>query len=401
MAKEYIDYKETIELFVYSLPREIKSEQKTPRINIIFPESAFKLFEYVKNNPFTKEGYIVPDITDKDIEKLRPYNQNDPNTPTIYVRNPVIFFELLTDLINTLLDFREKYNRGISSGRAALIHDFKNILLRMNVTDLTNIEEFLKKQIDFFKNNTWDDYIIHDEFISSCHREGIFEEYQILSYKEYNACWCETSEKMSFVLYNPNKKNENVHTIPSVLYGLREENGTTTCYIYAIQNPSDYIQNKKIEKKLYKLNKEVENPNVHPSQVLALKTFIEMLSRVGITNIKVPCLQVLNYRYHEILSRNAKENMKKWTKELLEELNNNKTLSNKRKLNEYNWDKTWASHVVDREDDIEYAKTEGLFNIFYRVAEQFDLIEILNDPFIEDEYLRFRIKNLKKLSKSK
>ena len=61
MAKEYIDYKETIELFVYSLPRELKSEQKTPRINIIFPESAFKLFEYVKNNPFTKEGYIVPD----------------------------------------------------------------------------------------------------------------------------------------------------------------------------------------------------------------------------------------------------------------------------------------------------------------------------------------------------
>lgn len=102
MAKEYIDYKETIELFVYSLPSELKNESKTPRINIIFPESAFKLFEYVRDNPFTKEGYIVPDITDKDIKKLKYYNQQDENAPTIYVKNPVRFFELLTELINTI-----------------------------------------------------------------------------------------------------------------------------------------------------------------------------------------------------------------------------------------------------------------------------------------------------------
>lgn len=37
MAKEYIDYKEAIELFVYSLPAELKSESKTHKINIIFP----------------------------------------------------------------------------------------------------------------------------------------------------------------------------------------------------------------------------------------------------------------------------------------------------------------------------------------------------------------------------
>ncbi len=399
MAKEYIDYKETIELFVYSLPSELKNESKTPRINIIFPESAFKLFEYVRDNPFTKEEYIVPDITDKDIEKLKYYNQQDENAPTIYVKNPVRFFELLTELINTILDLKEKYYRG-TSGRYVLIHEFKNLLLRMNASDFTDIEGFFERQIDFLKNNIWDDYIIGGEFISSCHHNGTFENFQILSCKEYNASYCETSEKISFALYDEEHKNENIQTLPSILYGIREESGKNVCYIYAIQNPKDAVNNKKITRKLYKINKGIENPNVHPSQVLALKTFIEMLTKLGITEIKVPCIQVLDYRYHQILSDNAKETMKKWTPEVLEELRSNQTLYNKRKLSEYNWDKIWASHVIDREDEIEKAKTEGLFNIFERVADQFDLIEILNDPFIEDEYLNIRIKSVKKLSKS-
>lgn len=399
MAKEYIDYKEAIELFVYSLPHDLKSESKTPKINIIFPECAFKLFEYVRDNPFTKEGYIVPDITDADIEKLKPYNQQDETAPTIYVKDPVRFFELLTELINTLIDYKAKYYRE-NSGRAILIHEFKNILLRMTASDFTNIESFLKKQIDFLKDNTWDDYIIDGEFISSCHREGTFEKYQILSCKEYSASYCETSEKISFVLYDEEHPKENIQTIPSILYGIREENGKKVCYIYAIQNPSDSINNKKIARSLYKLNKEIENPIVHPSQVLALKTFISMLDSIGISDIKVPCLQVLNYRYHEILSRNAKETMKKWTKELLEELKSSDSYSNRRKLSEYQWDKLWASHVIDREDDIERAKTEGLYNIFTRVAEQFNIIDILNNPFIEDEYINIKIKSVKRLSKS-
>lgn len=399
MAKEYIDYKEAIELFVYSLPSDLKSESKTPKVNIIFPESAFKLFEYVKNNPFTKEGYIIPDITDEDIEKLKPYNQQDENAPTIYVKAPVRFFELLTEFINTLIDYKDNYYRN-SSGRYILIHEFKNILLRMSPSDFTNIEEFLARQIDFLKNNTWDDYIIRGEFISSCHREGTFENYQNLSCKEFNASYCESSAKITFSLYDEEHKGENIHSIPSVLYGIREENGKNVCYIYAIQKPNDAVTNKKIARKLYKLNEGIENPIVHPGQVLALKTFIEMLTKIGITSIKVPCLQVLNYRYHQILSANAKKTMEKWTQEILEELKSNSTSYNKRRLAEYEWDKLWASHVVDREDDIEFSKTEGLYNIFYRVAEQFDLIEILNEPFIEDEYLNIRIKSVKKLSKS-
>ena len=62
-------------------------------------------------------------------------------------------------------------------------------------------------------------------------------------------------------------------------------------------------------------------------------------------------------------------------KEKLEEINNMPEWQRKRKLEEYEWQKIWYSHVVDKQDFIHKAKTEGLFKVFYRVASQFGLIE--------------------------
>lgn len=398
MAKEYVAFKEVVELFVNSVVSELNSGKEIPKLNIIFPKSAFKLFKYVKEHPFTKEGYWTPDIGDSDIEKLRIENQQDKNCPTIYINDPVKFFELLTELINSYLDHKEKYYQG-KSGRAILLHSFNMILLRMGVQDFENPEAFLQKQIDFLKSNIWDDYIIRDWFLKSAVRLGDFEDARILAAKNEAESWCETSDKMTFVLYDEKSHEDEINSLPSIYYGIREENGESICYIYAIQNERNKVESKRLSRKLYKLNKGITDANVHPGQVLVLKTFIEMLKNIGITKIKVPASQVLSYEYHELLSAEAKKTMKKWTPELIENLKEY-PIRNRRMLSEYEWDKVWASHVIDKKDFIERAKTEGLFNIFYRVADQFDSIEILNDPFIEDEYLNVRIKNVKKLSKS-
>ena len=53
--------------------------------------------------------------------------------------------------------------------------------------------------------------------------------------------------------------------------------------------------------------------------------------------------------------------------------------------------------MVDKQDFISESKTEGLIKLFYRVMNQFDNIEILNDPFIESEYLEIRIKEKNKV----
>lgn len=391
MAKEYVEFKEVVELFTYTTAHDMKNESDIPKVNIIFPKSTFKLFRYVQENPFTKDGYLIPNISDEDIENLKPENQNMEGIPTIIVKNPVLFFELLTDITNAWLDQKEKYY-GYGSGRALFIKNIKRLWLRMSPSDFTNVEEFLRLQLNFLTSTTFDEYIKTDKGV------GEYEEYKIESSKECNDSWCETNDKMKFSLYDDAK---NYHELPSIYFATETENDKTTCYIYAIQNGYDKKVNKKISRSLYKLNRGVENPNVHPSQVLALKTFIEMLSSIGITEIKIPLLQVLSHPYHELLSRQAITSFpKKWPEEKVCELYSNPD-RNEYRTKEYEWDKTWYNHVVDRADAIEKAKTENLYNIFYRVAEQFDLIEIRNDSFIEDEYLNIRIKNVKKLSKSK
>jgi len=367
MAKEYVDFKETVELFVNTVVTEINSGKEIPKVNFIFPESAFKLFNYVKENPFEKEGSWTPDIEDKDIERLRLENQQDTNSQTIYVNDPVRFFELLTELINSWLDFKEKYYEK-NSGRAVLIHQFKRLLLRMGVQSAKNV--------------------------------GTYENAVILAAKKDAQSWCETSEKMTFVLTDGNLENS-TQTLPSIYYGIREENGEKICYIYAIQNERDKVESKKIQRRLYKLNKGLDKTDVHPSQVLVLETFASMLKEIGITKIKVPARQVLSYSYHELLSEEAKKTMTKWTPEYLREIEEYPNFRRKKLLEEYEWDKVWSSHVIDKADFIEKAKTEGLFKIFYRVSQQFGSISVLNDPFIEDEYMNVRINREKVLSKSR
>ena len=196
---------------------------------------------------------------------------------------------------------------------------------------------------------------------------------------------------MTFFLTNDNNE---FHTLPSIYFGITEEYGEQVCYIYAIQNERHRAENKRIQRTLYKLNKGIENPDVNPASILVLQTFINMLKEKGITDIKVPCLQVLSYRYHEILSDTTKRDFEKnYSPEQLEYINNLNSYDRERKLEEYEWQKLWYSHVVDKQDFISYTKTEGLFKIFRRVQDQFSSIELLNTPFIEDENLNIRISN--------
>lgn len=391
MRKELLDFKEAVTLFLDRTISEFQNESEIPAMNIQFPESAFKLFEYIKEHPHKKEDSYVPPLYDKDIERVKPENQNKPNIPTIIVKNPVLFFELLTDITNYWIEQKNKYWGG-ANPRATFIRDIKRLFLRMSPSDLTNIEEFLNLQLSFLKSTTFDEYIKKNIKV------GTYEEYNLMCSKEENATWCETNDKMTFYL----KGNDGeYHTLPSIYFATTEENNQTICYIYAIQNERQRHINKKIQRKLYKLNSGIENPDVNPASVLVLKTFIKMLKEKGINNVRVPSSQVLSYRYHEILSETTKKEFeKKYSKEFFEYISLLRKSEKLRELEEYEWQKIWYNHVVDRQDFIEKAKTEGLFNLFYRISNQFNNIEILNTPFIEDENLNIRIIKSKLMKKS-
>lgn len=380
--KEVLDFKEAVTLFLDRTMSDFESEDEVPAVNVLFPESAFKLFEYIKEHPFTKEGWFIPSIYPEDIERAKRGNQSRPEIPTIVVKNPVRFFELLTEITNALVDLKNKY-WGSSSPRATFIRDIKRIFLRMSPSDFTDIEKFLELQLSFLKSSVFDEYIKKNILI------GEYAGFKLYASKEENTSWCETDIKMTFFLKG---ENNEIHTLPSIYFATTEENGQTICYIYAIQNERERQISKRAQRSLYKLNSGIENPDVNPSSVLVLNTFVKMLLEKGIEDIRVPALQVLSYRYHELLSEKAKKDLaENYSEERLEYINNLSSYERTRMLEEYEWQKTWYNHIVDKEDFISETKTEGLFKIFCRVATQFGTIELQNIPFLEDENLRIKI----------
>ena len=98
------------------------------------------------------------------------------------------------------------------------------------------------------------------EFITHSHRyanEVFIEDDNI------NRLWDESTRSMHFTIKDADKR----YALPRVLYDI-DNNGV--CYVYAIQKSKSEGADKSIERKLYKINKGIESPNVHPSKVYAL-----------------------------------------------------------------------------------------------------------------------------------
>jgi len=330
------------------------------------------------NNPYQIEGCWTPNVGIDDINKLR--EQNDNNCPNIYIKDHIKFFQYLTEITNNLVTLYNKYGEH-KSARALLILVMRRIWLRMGVNDFNNVETFLKRQLEFIDNELFNDYSYDGINIDK------FYDYDVKAQNRIGRTWDEATKCVKFSIND----GDNYHSLPHIFYGVEDN----TCYIYAVQNDFDRKRVPKIERLLYKLNKNVENPNVHPSMVYSMKLFINFLKENGICTIKVPTLQVLSYRYHELLSIQAKEEfLKRWDNEAFERLKYLKGDSLKWRLEEYDNDKKWYDHVVDKEDIISRLKTENLLNLVNRIVIEDDELELINDIDMDDT-LTIKIKKSK------
>ena len=205
-----------------------------------------------------------------------------------------------------------------------------------------------------------------------------FHNKEVYAYNKINRTWDEADNSMSFFI-----KGEPNHELSDVFYGIRHENDEKVCYIYAVQNKSRKI-NKKIQRKLYHLNKGIDNPNVHPNQVYTLILFINECIKNGITKIKVPKIQVLNHRFHEILSEQYKKTFhEKWT------INNIKEASHDNLLwLEFEEDISWYRHIVDSSSKIDKLKQDKLFDLVKRMLAYFDDMTLISD----DDIMIYRLK---------
>jgi hypothetical protein len=104
-----------------------------------------------------------------------------------------------------------------------------------------------------------------------------------------------------------------------------------------------------------------------------------------IYDIKVPLLQLFNYDYHITMSDNYKKIMSRFEEDIKKRIITKKNES-------YLQMKETYDRVVDKEDIISKNKTERLVETFMFLQEKYNEIEILTNPFIEDENLIVKIK---------
>lgn len=382
----YISYKEVVETFISKVFPQIRMEKETPKFNIVFEEDAFRYFNEIMANYSQEESFSTIKIRPENIQLLKKCSED---VPTIYIKDYKLFFKYLTDIVNGALDLLVEYRAPIILTHSVCTNILSEIWLRMGITDFDNVEFFLKRQLSFVRNREFDSFKTIADL-------GNFENFDIWARTLANKTYDESTRAMEIAL----RGKDGIHTLPQIFYDITEESGEKVCYIYAIQNKDEINRIPKIERRLYKLNSGAENPNVHPNQVFALIKFLELLESRGITRIKVPVRQVLNYRYHELLSIIYRNKLEKWTKDKLDFVKSLSIEDQKRILAEYEHDKLCFEHFVDKEEDIERRKTEKLFDIFMRVMEHMPFLELVNDLDNNDGSLVFRI-NARDISSSR
>lgn len=369
-----IDFREVIEVFIKETIPSIKVENEIPNIDFIFTEKGYKLMEYVKEYPYN----LKKRIEDEDIIRIRNYKLTSKYK--IEINDPIKFFVLLTEIINEQIKLYNEYNDHIYS-EDIIREVLSRIWLRMTKNDFKNVINFLNRELEFLKDRTLEKYRNYEKIDE-------YEGYDVLSYIEANPTWDETSKSIHFVLMG----KESSHTVSHIHYAIKEENNEKVCYIYGVQNNLLKTTNKKIERKLYKLNKGIDITDVHPNQIFPLIELMKILAKEGIRTIKVPTNQELNYEYHKILSNTEKERFPlRWRKDLVERIYQNNDSESLMQRKAYEYEKKWHDNIVDSEDKIRELKTNKLFSLINRLGKHINNLNFIENDKSDNEILIYRL----------
>ena len=356
-----IEFKEMVELFLIRVMPAIKEGKELPKINFDFGND-LAIFYDALNNSSSISG---SDCEEKDIKLA---TRIDEDALTIKVRDSYKFFNLLKDITNASLELK---NSSLSRSEAMDIG--KRIWLRMGVEDVNNVEVFLEKELEFLKDRTFDTKKL-GEVVDT------FGDYKVTHNILVNSTWDESTRSMLYTIHGDGKS----YDLPRVLYDIDSRG---KCYIYGVQTAKSKDKDKSIERKLYKINKGIDNPNVHPSKIWSMIFFIKELKKKGIKEIEISGMQVLNYPYHELLSDQAKEQLACVIRKI------NMFPERDCFIEEYQETEKWYQHVHNNQDKISYLKTEELMNLVLRICDMDETMHITNELNIQGDSLKIKIKN--------
>lgn len=396
--------KEVIKYFIFITIRRMDEEKRftgLPDIKFVFMDDQISFFQKLINekinsgiyeisntlNVFEKE-YLELDEVNEALDILKK-NKNDYinyEKGLLEINDNTFFIKVsnLPEFINLLAKIQ--YYRSVNLNTEEVFENefLSAIWLRMNPSDLLDVNAFLKRELSFMTSDCFIDYNSFNPSINN------FNNYNVSFESRKNGNCYETNLNLCFYLF----KNDKQFFLPMIHYAISEENGKKICYIYGIQDDKKLVRDEEIAKDLQGTKKTLRNKYVKYTFLLALKLFIELLKQMGIEEIKVPLLQVMNYEFHENLSLiNEKIFPIKYPKHKQEVMDAYIAKGVMYpSVYEYIHDKELFERFHEKQDIISKNKTERLVETFMILNEKYDLFDILNDPFIEDENLNIKIK---------
>lgn len=219
----------------------------------------------------------------------------DHKMPTLNIQNYDELIKLLTEYIEILLKNDIPWSTSVSSDDLKSYIKKQICYLFSNATyyDFNNPNCFVNRYINFLNDKTFDDINLTDGiYIDKFDASVVIRKVPQPGGQETPYAFVITLERIiDGELYS--------YHLPYVRYGINDIDGEKEAYLYAIQNcPSDNLSakphqikfNKEINRKLYKVNKGVENQellNLPPSFVLADTIFHALLKKENIDKLYI------------------------------------------------------------------------------------------------------------------
>jgi len=331
-------------------------------------EIFYELIQDAKEDKLEIDGYPLHIAFNTIIEDNKRFIGNE-KYPTLIINNEDPFFKLL----NQYLELEHNIKRSNNINDKILI---AYIFANATTEDFLNPETLLRRNISFLKDSTFK-YLNTPEIINI---NNLIPNSKLIIKNSKNSIYNETPYQITAEITD----GESSYPLANISYGIQEENGKKTCYIYSIMRRNNIEHNpyqKKIERFLYKINANIyENESneykdykegkstyypenisdVTPSFVLSLNIFMSLLQKEHIEEIKaVPYLPI---RY---LSRSIAANIQN------------------------------SEELEARNNRIQYSITNKFIRLFTRLSYHMEELNITSLPYELDEFLTLNLKTKK------
>lgn len=315
-------------------------------------------------------------------------NLKDNNFPSLVIKNKNIFLQKSMEYINLFIEKGRRtpsFSKDINYNKMKLIMSY--IFANATTEDFLNPIQLLEKHINYLKDETFSYF--NDEFKTES--LTYFNNSTIQIKNSVQSVFMETPNKIELSFHQTINDQDVHYNLPSISYGITEENGEKVCYIYTLLQPKSKEQpnelqqtyEKKISREMYKLNSGISNlesdeyksfiqkendyypeniSDVSPSAIISLVIFISLLEKENITRIKaVPYLPI------RFLSRDLSLNEIE-TKEKIDEMNQRNQL-------------------------IQRNITDKFIRTFRRVSFHFPKLNIQYFPYEVSEFMEISLSN--------